>query len=94
MTLWTVARQAPLSMEFSRQEYWSGLTFSSPGDLPDPGTEPMSPASPALGGAFLTTEPPGKSQKSPRRSPISNRFRLTLCQTMCNTERMYFQKLK
>ena len=57
MTLWTVARQAPLSMEFSRQEYWSGLTFSSPGDLPDPGTEPMSPASPALAGGFFTVEP-------------------------------------
>ena len=38
-TLWTVARQAPLSMGFCRQEYWSGLLFLSPGDLPDPGTE-------------------------------------------------------
>ena len=42
-TLWTVARQAPLSMGFSRQEYWSGLPFPSPGDLPDPGIEPGSP---------------------------------------------------
>ena len=41
---WTVACQAPLSMGFSRQEYWSGLSFSSPGDLPDPGIEPRSPA--------------------------------------------------
>ena len=41
---WTTARQAPLSMESSRQEYWSGLPFSSPGDLPDPGIEPGSPA--------------------------------------------------
>ena len=41
---WTVAYQVPLSMEFSRQEYWSGLPFPSPGDLPDPGTEPGSPA--------------------------------------------------
>ena len=40
---WTVAHQAPLSMEFSRQEYWSGLPFSSPGDLSDPGIEPSSP---------------------------------------------------
>ena len=40
---WTAARQAPLSMEFSRQEYWSGLPFSSPEDLPDPGIEPGSP---------------------------------------------------
>ena len=43
MTPWTVAHQVPLSMEFSRQEYWSGLPFPSPGDLPDPGIEPGSP---------------------------------------------------
>ena len=47
-TLWTVARQAPLSMGFSRQEYWSGLLFHFPRDLPNLGTEPSSPASPAL----------------------------------------------
>ena len=44
VTLWTVVCQAPLSMGFSRQEYWSGLPFLSPGDLPDPGIEPRSPA--------------------------------------------------
>ena len=43
VTPWTVARQAPLSMGFPRQEYWSGFPFPSPGDLPDPGTEPTSP---------------------------------------------------
>ena len=43
-TPWTVAHQAPLSMEFSRQEYWSGLPFPSPGDLPDPGIKSRSPA--------------------------------------------------
>ena len=43
-TAWTVGRQAPLSVEFSRQEYWSGLPFPNPGDLPDPGMEPGSPA--------------------------------------------------
>ena len=59
VTPWTVARQAPLSMEFSRQEYWSRLPFPPPGDLPDPGIEPMSPVSPALVGGFFTTEPPG-----------------------------------
>ena len=48
VTLWTVAYQAPLSMEFSRKEYWSGLPFPSPGDLPHPGIEPMSPASQAV----------------------------------------------
>ena len=48
VTLWTVARQAPLSTGFCRQEYWSGLLCPSSGDLPDPGIEPASPASPAL----------------------------------------------
>ena len=58
VTLWTVACQAPLSVGFPRQEYWSGLPFSFPGDLPNPGVEPMSPA---LAGRFSATEPPGKS---------------------------------
>ena len=48
VTLWTVARQPPLSMGFSRQEYWSGLPCPSPGDLPNLGIEPVSPVSPAL----------------------------------------------
>ena len=54
-TLWTLAHQAPLSMQFSSQEYWSGLPCLSPGDLPDPGIEPMSLLSPALAGGFFTT---------------------------------------
>ena len=58
-TPWTVDCQAPLSMGFSRQEYWSGLPFTSPGDLPNPGIEPASLVSPALAGGFFT-EPPGK----------------------------------
>ena len=53
--LWTVARQAPLSMGFSRQEYWSGLPLPTPEDLPDPGIKPASPKSPALAGGFFTT---------------------------------------
>ena len=56
-TPWTVAHQVPLSMEFSRQEYWSGLPFPTPRDLPDLGIEPMSPVSPALADRFFTTEP-------------------------------------
>ena len=56
-TPWTVAHQAPPSIGFSRQEYWSGLPFPSPGDLPDPGIEPRSPA---LQAAALTSQPPGK----------------------------------
>ena len=55
----TVARQAPLSMESSRQECWSGLPIPSPGDHPDPGIKPTSLASPALADGFFTTEPPG-----------------------------------
>ena len=54
-TLWTVTHQAPLSMGFSRQEYWSGLPCLSPGELPDPGVEPVSLMSPALAGSVFTT---------------------------------------
>ena len=56
-TLWKVAYQAPPSMGFSRQEYWSGLPFPSPGDLPNPGIEPRSPT---LQADALTSEPPAK----------------------------------
>ena len=52
-TLWTVAHQAPLSMGFSRQEYWSGLPCPPPGDLPNPGIKPMSLMSPALAGRYF-----------------------------------------
>ena len=54
---WTVNRQAPLSMEFSNQEYWSGLSFFPPGDFANPGTEP---GSPALQEDYLPSAPPGK----------------------------------
>ena len=57
VTTWTVGLQVSLSVGFSQRECWSGLPFPFPGDLPDPGTEPASPAS---AGGFLTTEPPGK----------------------------------
>ena len=57
VTPWTAAYQAPLSMGFSRQEYWRGLPFPSPGDLPNPGIKPRSPA---LEADALTSEPPGK----------------------------------
>ena len=66
-TPWTVACQAPPSMEFSRQEYWSRLPFPSAVDLPNIGTEPVSPKSPTLAGGSFTTEPPGKSQTLPRQ---------------------------
>ena len=60
-TPWTVACQAPLSMGLFRQEYRSGLPFPSPGGLPDPGINPMSPA---LASRFFTTEPPGKPMRA------------------------------
>ena len=58
-----VALQVPLSMEFSRQEYWRVLPFPPPGDLPKTGMEPLSLASPTLAGGFLTMVPPGKPSK-------------------------------
>ena len=63
VTSWTLARQVVLPIGFSRQEYWSGLPFPLPGDLPDPGIEPTSHVSPALIGRFFTTEPPGKPRE-------------------------------
>ena len=57
---WTIACQAPLPMGFSRPEYWSRLSFPTPGHLPNPGIKPTSLASPALADGLFTTEPPGK----------------------------------
>ena len=65
VTLWTVAHQAPVSMGFSGQEYWSELPCSPPGDLPDPGIQPLSLMFPALAGGFFTTS----------TTPISNKSR-------------------
>ena len=67
-TPWTVAYKSPLSMEFSRQEYWSGLPFPSPGDLPDPGIKPMSPA---LQADALPSEISGKPLSLPNSKPTS-----------------------
>ena len=64
VTPWTVARQAPPSMGFFRQGYWSGLPFPPPGDLPDPGQKPASPLSPALQANSWPTEPPGRPLSS------------------------------
>ena len=73
-TPWTVAYKAPLSMEFSRQEYWSGLPFLSPRDLPDPG---IKPGSPALQAGALASEPPGKPRNS--RGPSKCRELMGVC---------------
>ena len=71
VTLWTVACQAPLSMRFSRQGYWSGLPFPSPGYLPNPGSKPESPESPALAGRFFTTSTTWVSIYNPFRVCLS-----------------------
>ena len=70
-TPWIMSCQAPLSMGFSRQESWSGLPFPSPGDLPDPGVEPTSPA---LAGGFFTTEPRGEPS-----IPLPHLYILFIC---------------
>ena len=70
-TPWTVAYKAPLSMEFSRQEYWRGLPFPTPEDLPNSGGEPISLASSSLAGRFFTTALPGEAALI---SPIANQF--------------------
>ena len=62
-TPWTLVHQAPLSIELSRREYWSGLPFPPPGGLLNQGIKPVCPASPASAGRFFTTEPPEKSLK-------------------------------
>ena len=69
MNPWTVAHQAPLSMGFPRPEYWSGLPFPSPGDLPGPGIEP---ASPALAGRFFTTAPLEKCKETGANTKIQS----------------------
>ena len=78
-TPWTVACQAPLSMKFSRQEYWNGLPFPPPGDLPDWGIEPVSPAASTLTGRFFTTAPPGKPIIYVQFSPVTQS-----CPTLCH----------
>ena len=74
MTPWTVAHQALAFMGFSRQEYWSGLPLPSPGDLPDPGIEP---GSPALKADCLPSEPPGKSIHIPKGPSVGGMLFLT-----------------
>ena len=74
-TLWTIACEAPLSMGFSRQEYWSGLTCPPPLDLPDPGSEPESLISPALADGFFTTSTTYTACLFYLRCPLSSRNR-------------------
>ena len=74
MTPWTAARQAPLSMGFSRREYWSRLPFPSPGDLPNLGIKPASPVFPALAGRFFIPEPRGKPWPQPLCAWVLSHF--------------------
>ena len=76
---WTVAHQAPLSVGFPRQEYWSGLPFPSPGDLPDPRIEPESPVLPALAGRIFTTGSPGRASVRSQIKHNSQPSCLRLC---------------
>ena len=82
-TPWTGAYQAPQSMELSRQEYWSGLPFPSPGDLPDPGTEPRSPWPPTLQADALSSERPGKPTR------LTNDVNLTTDKLAMWTDKWY-----
>ena len=87
VTPWTVTHQAPLSKEFSRQEYWSGLLFPTPGNLPNPGIEPTSPVSSALAGRFFITA----HLESPRNS-LDGIF-YSFCSTKLTNEILCFQIL-
>ena len=73
-TPWSGVHQAPLSMGFPRQEYWNRLPFPFPGDIPNPGIELESPASPALAGGFFTSEPPGKPKYGKGQSKFIKSF--------------------
>ena len=77
----TVAHHAPLGVGFFRQEYWSQLPFPSPGDLPDPGTEPWSPS---LQADTLTSEPPGKALSLVKESESESEVAQS-CPTLCDT---------
>ena len=81
MTTWTVAHQAPLSVGFARQESWSGLPFSSPGDLPNPGIEPEFPA---LGADSLPLAPPGKTCQRIKSFSVQFGSVSQLCQILCD----------
>ena len=92
-TPWTAAYQAPPSMGFSRQEYWSGLPFPSPGDLTDPGIEPRSPEFQA---DALTSEPPGKPQYNTYSNAqilyeMSSSINRDICLSSSNIETMPLQ---
>ena len=79
VTLWTVARQALLSMGFFRQEYWNGLPFPPPGDLPDPGMKPLSPVSSALQADSLLL----RHQGSPKTEIVCEKYKRHITHLVC-----------
>ena len=98
VTPWTVARQVPLSMEFSSQEYWSGQPFPTPGDLPDPGIKPTCLVAPALADGLFTTAPPEKHPppNGTNVKSLVNRFNSApcfqshLCRSLANNLRQMY----
>ena len=80
MISWTAAHKAPLSIEFPRQEYWSGLPFPTPGDFPNPGNELVSSLSPALAGRFFTPASPGKPSNTVDCFSELDNFKSEVCQ--------------
>ena len=82
VTPWTIDCQVPLSIEFSRQEYWNGLPFLPPGDLPNPGIELVSPA---LAGRFLTIEAPGKTNTHTHTHTHTRMLSRFSCVQLCAT---------
>ena len=82
VTPWTVAYQSPQSMDFFRQEYWSGLSFPSPGGLPDPGIESASPKSPPCQARSLPLAPPGKPLKVTEKTDLICSYTYTHTQTV------------
>ena len=90
---WTVAHQSPLSMGFSRQEYWSGLPFSSPGDHPDPGMEHPSLMSPALAGGFVIIVLPGKPRKQWHHLKYQRSYYLSIKTNFLNHHHLFTSSL-
>ena len=91
-TPWTVACQAPLSMEFSRQEYWSGLPFLPPGHPADPGIELESPESPTLAGGFFTTVPLGSPHLGYRCKKKKKKWKVILSSNLLSIYRLTFER--
>ena len=82
-TPWTVTRQAPLPLEFSRQGYWNGLPFPTPGDLLHPGMEPASPASPRSAGGFFTTSTTWEALKHLKKDSMGSSNRPWCSEGVC-----------